>query len=206
MALWNLTLWKGNPMSPTTLDIQALINAGANLTIDAATYGQLERLGFVRLAANKKVQIVFTNAVKVSQLDRLALVNAAPGLVGLDSVESVEPHENPRGSTRVFCFWPSGPLGSSVGQGPRPRLVGSTIRRTESRAERTLEPTSANSLRKGGRGSFISPASRALGGKSGMTRAEPLVFTGSVLRAGVVPGRVFGAQSRDTSSGSARSR
>ncbi|MFW5123986.1 hypothetical protein ACOAOR_29470, partial [Pseudomonas aeruginosa] len=84
VALWNLTLWKGNPMSPSTLDIQALINAGANLTIDAATYGQLERLGFVRLAANKKVQIVFTNAVKVSQLDRLALVNAAPGLVGLD--------------------------------------------------------------------------------------------------------------------------
>ncbi|MED8004104.1 hypothetical protein [Pseudomonas aeruginosa] len=71
-------------MSPSTLDIQALINAGANLTIDAATYGQLERLGFVRLAANKKVQIVFINAVKVSQLDRLALVNAAPGLVGLD--------------------------------------------------------------------------------------------------------------------------
>ncbi|EMH4720451.1 TPA: hypothetical protein NIH89_006842 [Pseudomonas aeruginosa] len=71
-------------MLPGTLEIQALINAGANLTIDAAAYQQLERLAFAKLAANKKVQIVFTNATEISQLDRLGLVNAAPGLVGLD--------------------------------------------------------------------------------------------------------------------------
>ena len=58
-----------------------------------------------------------------------------------------------------------------------PRLVGtaSPFRRTEARAERTLNasPETASAW---GVGQLLRPAPRALGGKSGMTRAEPLVL------------------------------
>ena len=57
-----------------------------------------------------------------------------------------------------------------------PRLVGtaSPFRRTEARAQRTLNasPETASA----GEWGSSAPRSRALGGKSGMTRAEPLVL------------------------------
>ncbi len=64
------------------------------------------------------------------------------------------------------------------GQGPRSRLVGTAppFRRTEARAQRTLERLSPEQPQPGSVGQLLRPRSRALGGKSGMTRAEPLVF------------------------------
>ncbi len=71
--------------------------------------------------------------------------------------------------------WPPAP--AVLGQAPRARLVGTAapFRRTDARAERTLEPPPLDSLSRGVWGSSSAPRSRALGGKSGMTRAEPLV-------------------------------
>lgn len=53
----------------------------------------------------------------------------------------------------------------------------SPVRQTEARAKRTLERTPyKTSLRTGAGETLHLPSSRALGGKSGMTRAKPLVL------------------------------
>ncbi|USR41300.1 hypothetical protein L1F06_007660 [Ectopseudomonas hydrolytica] len=62
------------------------------------------------------------------------------------------------------------------GRAPGSSERASSFRRTEARAKRTLEHPPDKQALAGELGQLFRPSSRALGGKSGMTRAEPLVL------------------------------
>ncbi|MDI6009816.1 hypothetical protein DP094_023070 [Pseudomonas sp. MDMC17] len=62
------------------------------------------------------------------------------------------------------------------GRAPGSSERASSFRRTEARAKRTLERPPDKQALAGELGQLFRPSSRALGGKSGMTRAGPLVL------------------------------
>ena len=78
--------------------------------------------------------------------------------------------------------------GIKAGQGRVYRLIGEALHLADKRnapAQRTLEQSPTQpSLRTGAGETLHLPSSRALGGKSGMTRAKPLVL---ILREGSLP-------------------
>ena len=68
------------------------------------------------------------------------------------------------------------------GRAPGSSERASSFRRTDARAKRTLERPPDKQALAGELGQLFRPSSRALGGESGITRAEPLV-----LRKGSLP-------------------
>lgn len=71
------------------------------------------------------------------------------------------------------------------GRAPGSSERASSFRRTDARAKRTLERPPDKQALAGELGQLFRPSSRALGGKSGMTRAAPLVLQEGSLPEGL---------------------